>query len=122
MTLYSVTYLLALAGTPTSIVVAWWLKVRHHEALSPWRSATLLIGLFSASIDIVIYYVWLPIAHRLVMTETPVWRVRQISGNVGASFLLVALLGAILGKGPSRIPLAACAILGLFLWLPVAVL
>jgi hypothetical protein len=67
------------------------------------------------------YYIWL--TYRLVSKGTPlVWKVQAVCGDIAVYLILVALIGATLGKGASRILVAVCALLGFLLWVPVGIL
>lgn len=55
--------------------------------------------------------------------RTPlIWRVKDNLGNSAGYLVLLALAGAIAGKGAARTPIAICALLGLINWVPVAIL
>jgi hypothetical protein len=123
MTLFSLMYLAIWIGEPLSLLVAWWLwQRRTRPDTSTWRSAALFSGLLCASGNVCLYFLWAPLAKHFFMTQTPQWRIFDIDGDIGVFLVGAALICAILGVGKSRVPLAACAILGLLLWLPVGVL
>ena len=116
-------FLASLLGTPISNGIAWWLWSRRNaEVSSQWRAMILFIGLLSVSANTAIHYIWLPATGHLFMRGTPDWKLKEIAGYVSIPLVLVALVGAIFGKGSSRIPLAICAVLGFLLGLPVGVL
>lgn len=56
------------------------------------------------------------------MTQTPQWKIFELDGNVGMFLVDGALVGAIIGVGKARLPLAISAVLGFFMWLPLGVL
>lgn len=122
MTLYSVLFLASVLGTPISNFVAWWVWLRRDRVHDKWRSVLLFIGLLSVSALTVIYYIWIPVANHILMKETPLWKLKDVSGEVAIPLILLALVGAIFGKGTSRIPIAICAVLGFVLGIPVGVL
>jgi hypothetical protein len=113
---------LGLIGTPVCACLAWWLWAKRDSSASfTLRTRLTLMGLLTASINALIYYSWL--FYRLAIGSNPlVWRLKDIGGNLGVSLALLALAGAIFGKGAARIPIALCALLGLMNWIPVAIL
>ena len=66
-------------------------------------------------------YVLLAVTIHL-LKNTPVWKVKEVFADVSVPFVVLGFLGAILGKGPSRIPLALCCVLGFFVGAPIGVL
>lgn len=113
---------LSLIGTPVSCGLAWWLWLRrNHSDRHQWRTGLTNIGLLTASANAFIYYSWF--SYRIVAGSTPlVWSVKDSLGNFSGYLVLLALAGAVVGKGSSRIPIAVCAILGLMNWVPVVIL
>jgi hypothetical protein len=113
---------LALIATPVCACMAWWFWAKQDRSASfKLRRRLTLMGLLAASINALIYYSWL--FYRLAIGSNPlVWRLKDIGCNLGASMALLALAGAIFGKGAARIPVALCALLGLMNWIPVAIL
>ena len=113
---------LSLIGTPVSGGVAWWLWLRrNYSDRHQWRTRLTNLGLLTASANAFIYYAWL--SYRIIVGSTAlVWSVKDSLGNISGYLVLLALAGAIVGKGPSRIPIAVCAILGFMNWVPVVIL
>lgn len=123
MTAFSLTYLLLLICEPLFLAVAWWLWSRRQRADRPaWRSAAMLAGLFCASCNVCVYFLWPPLAKYVFMTQSPQSRIFAIDGFIGVFLVCAALVCAILGIGKSRVPLAICAIVGFVLWLPIGIL
>ena len=67
------------------------------------------------------FFGWL-VAREMTKVTPLIWKIKDTAGNIGVYLIILALIGAILGKGKSRAPTAACAVLGLLLWVPVGVL
>ena len=111
----------SLIGTPISAGLAWWLWLRGNSSASRgWRAGLSIAGLLAAS-NALGYYSWL--SYRLLAGSTPrVWALKEAFGNLCIWLVLLALAGAVVGKGSSRIPIAVCAILGFINWVPVAIL
>ncbi len=108
--------LLSLIGTPIAAGFAWrlWLRKDRVEFRGS-RRVVILVGLLAASANAAMYYAWL--IYRLATGSTPlVWRIRDGFGNIGDYLVLLAIAGAIAGEGYSRIPVAACAVLGFMNW------
>lgn len=113
---------LALIGTPVSAGLAWWLWSRRNRSLPHgWRRRFVMTGLVAASANAAMYYVWL--SCRILAGGTPlIWRVKDNLGDFAGYLVLLALAGAIVGKGAARTPIAICALLGFINWVPVAIL
>lgn len=80
-----------------------------------------MTGLVAASANAAIYYTWL--FCRIVAGGTLlIWRIKATLGDFAVYMVLVAMAGAIAGKGAARIPLVVCALLGFINWVPVAIL
>jgi hypothetical protein len=80
-----------------------------------------MTGLVAASANAAMYYVWL--SCRVVAGGTPlIWKAKDALGDFAIYLVVVALAGAISGKGATRIPLAICALLGFMNWVPVVIL
>jgi hypothetical protein len=111
-----------LIGTPISGGVAWWLWLhRDYSDRHQWRTRLTNFGLLTASANAFLYYSWF--SYRIVVGASPlVWIVKAALGNFSCYLFLLALAGAVVGKGSSRIPIAVCAILGLMNWIPVVIL
>jgi hypothetical protein len=115
--------ILALLGTPISVGLAWWIwSLRDRSAAyEKSRTGLLLIGLCAASLNGLMYFSWL--AFRLTAGGTAmVWQIKGACTGVGVFLVVLALISAVFGKGGSRELLALGAVLGLLLWVPVAVL
>ena len=108
-------------GAPISVGIAWWLWARsERSAAQGWRNRALLIGILAGSLNVVINYSW--ILYALSTKVSPsVWRIKDISGDIGVFLSFVALGGAILGTGVPRVPLGVCALLGVCMWTSFAV-
>jgi hypothetical protein len=64
---------------------------------------------------------WIP--YRLYAGPTPeVWKCKDICGDAGTYLVVLALGGVIFGKGKARVPLAACSILGVLMWINIGIL
>jgi hypothetical protein len=125
---------LPLLGTPIAIGIAWWIWLegdRETRALrviggaarapAPWRVRVLLLSLAAGSANALIFYAWL--AYRLLSGASPqVWKVQAILSNVAGYLILAGLIGASIGKGQGRVLTMVIAIMGLMLWVPVAIL
>jgi hypothetical protein len=78
-------------------------------------------GLVAASANAAMYYVWL--SCRVLIGGTPfIWRVKDALGDFAGYLVLLALSGAIAGKGAARTPIVICALLGFMNWVPTAIL
>lgn len=122
MELFSIAFVAALVGMPVCLAVAWWFWLRvDRRARKGLRSIAAFIGLLAASTNALVYFGWIPIV--LLIHNTP-WtsKVRDEQGNIAVYLILVAFALAVCGKGKLRIPLATCAILAFFLWIPPAIL
>jgi len=119
---FSVILVASLLGAPIANGVAWWLRSRDdNSGLRSWRSSLLFVGLLFASANTALYLIWL--TFRLVDKNAPlVWKTHGICGDIALFLIPFALLGATFGKGNARIPVAVCALLGFFLWVPVGIL
>lgn len=113
---------LALIGTPVSAGLAWWLWSRKNRSLpNGWRRRFTMTGLAAASVNAAMYYVWL--SCRIIVGGTPlIWRVKDTLGGFAGYLVLLALAGAIAGKGAARTPIFVCALLGLMNWVPIGFL
>jgi hypothetical protein len=113
---------LSLIGTPLSAGLAWWIWTRRNHALpNGWRRRFAMTGLVAASANAALYYVWL--SCRVLAGGTPlIWGVKDTLGDFAGYLVLLALAGVIAGKGPVRIPIVVCALLGFMNWVPVAIL
>jgi len=121
MDLYAPIFLASVIGTPILMGFAWWLQLRQQPTNQRWRARALLLGLLAASVNTSMYFIWL--VGRVLSRGAPViWRLKDICGDIGIFLVVAALLGAIAGKGASRIPLALCTLTGFFLWVPVGIL
>jgi hypothetical protein len=122
MDLLSFIIWLSLIGTPVSAGLAWWFWSHRDRAVPrSWRTGLLIGGLMAASANAIVYYSWF--SYRLLTGSTLlVWRLKGALGDFGVYLVLLALAGAIGGKGAARIPIAACALLGLMNWVPVVIL
>jgi hypothetical protein len=78
-------------------------------------------GLLAASINTAMFLIWL-ILRYTTKGAPEIWKAQQICGDVALILLPLALVGAVFGRGRSRIPLAICSVLGLVVWVPVGVL
>jgi len=79
------------------------------------------LGLLTASASAFIYYSWF--LYRIVAGSTPlVWSVKAALGNFSGYLVLLALAGAVVGKGAARTPIVVCALLGFMNWVPVVIL
>jgi len=117
--MYSVTVVL---GPPIFLVIAWWLWLRRHRPTEPtWRSTVLLAGLWCASANVCTYFVQVSLARHFFMSQTPQWRIFDLSDDVGLLFVCGALAGALVGIGKSRLPLAVSAVLASFWWLHMGI-
>jgi len=80
--MYSVTVVL---GPPIFLAIAWWLWSRRHRPTEPsWRSTVLLAGLWCASANVCTYFVRVQLASHFFMSQTPQWRIFDLSGDVGS--------------------------------------
>ena len=111
-----------LIGTPMFTGIAWWLwSLRDRSAVQKQRRRLVLMGLLTASANAFIYYSWL--LYCLIIGSTPlVWKLKDTCGDIGGYLVLLALAGAIFGKGAPRVPIAICALLGFMNWVPLAIL
>lgn len=118
----SIAFVTALVGMPICLATAWWFWLRADgPAKSGPRSTAAFVGLLAASADALIYYGWIPFILLMHESQTTT-KIRHEQRMIGGFLVLAAILLAILGRGKLRIPLAICAILGFFLWIPAAVL
>src|SRR5579859_417689 len=122
MSLIYFIFWLALIGTPFSAYLAWWLWSRRNRSLpNGWRRGFAMTGLVAASANAAMYYIWL--SCRVVVGGTPlIWRSKDTLGDFAGYLVLLALAGAIAGKGAARTPIVVCALLGFMNWVPVAIL
>jgi hypothetical protein len=113
---------LSLIGTPLSAALAWWLWSRRNRSLAnPWRRRFAMTGLVAASANAAMYYVWL--SCRVAAGGTPlIWRFKDALGAFAGYLVLLALAGAIAGKGAARVPIVVCALLGFMNWVPIVIL
>lgn len=113
---------LSLIGTPVSAGLAWWLwSLRDRSSAHSWRTGLLISGLLAGSTNAFLFYSWFS-CRLLAGSTTQVWTLKETCGDIGLWLVLLALIGAIGGKGGARIPIAICALLGLMNWIPVAIL
>jgi len=114
--------LLALTGTPITLALAWWFWLRRSaRAPSPsWRKRLLLSGLAAASCNVLLYTGYL-VYWRKYMYVPDFWKVGDACGNLGGGLALWGLMEKLAGKGPARILFVNC-ILGIMLWIPLAIL
>jgi hypothetical protein len=122
MDMLSLIIWLALIGTPVSAGLAWWLWSRSSRSLpNGWRRGFVMTGLVAASANAAMYYVWL--SCRVAAGGTPlIWRFKGTLGDFAGYLVVLALAGALFGKGSSRIPIAICALLGFMNWVPIVIL
>ena len=113
---------LSLIGTPVSGGLAWWLWLRRNRSLAnDWRRRFAMTGLVAASANAAMYYLWL--SCRVFAGGTPlIWRFKDTLGAFAGYLVLLALAGAIVGKGAPRTPIVVCALLGFMNWVPIAIL
>lgn len=110
-------------GTPIVVGLAWWVWFRTGRTASPtWRRVAWFIGLLAASANATMYYAWL--TYKIIHGWTPrVSRVDDLLGDRAAEYLaIVALAGAMVGKGAGRLLLLFLAIIGFLLWIKIGIL
>jgi hypothetical protein len=112
----------AVLGTPILIGISWWNWLRRDRALRSRRVQSLRIGLAAASANALMYYGWCAYATVASNSDT-IWQLNNTLGNyIAVPLVLLAMIGAIAGKGAARLPLALSAVMGLFLWINIGIL
>jgi hypothetical protein len=113
---------LGFIGTPITTIVAWWRWLRRDTSTPhTLRTGLTFMGLLAASTNVLVYYSWL--LYRLMTgSNALVWRLKDIFSDIGVPLALLALVGAICGKGNPRITIAVCALLGLLNWVSIGIL
>ena len=121
--LLNVLILLALAGVPGTLVLAWWLWFRRSSHLSSvlWRKGVLFSGLLTASCNLLLYGGYLLYWSKFRYAPG-FWRVRDSCGTVGCWLLLWGLIGGLFGRGTLRFCLILNGVLGILLWIPIGIL
>jgi uncharacterized membrane protein len=123
--------------TPIIVVIGWWVRRRESNTLARgWRSNAVLVGLIASSLNTVVFYAWIVwwnVLERQASAEYAKGRdfasvdsigiVRDTLGNyIALPLVCIALISAIPGKGRTRAVVAASAITGFLMWVPVAFL
>jgi hypothetical protein len=121
--LLSALILLALAGVPGSLILAWWLWCRRPSQLPsiPWRKRLVFLGLVTTSCNLLLYGGYLLYWSKF-MYSPGFWRVRDTCGTVGCWLLLVALTASLFGKSALRFALVFNCAMGMLLWVPIGIL
>jgi hypothetical protein len=113
----------AILCSPLVIGISWWIWFRRDRKLLPAsRARILLIGLGAVSANALMYYAWL-IYSSIPRSSDVAWELKSTLGNnVAVPLVMLALAGAIAGRGAARVLLAFSAVLGFFLWIGMGVL
>lgn len=89
--------------------------------MGSWRETALLVGLVAASSNPLLFGGWL--AYRFIAGPVePVWAAKAFAADAAGYLVMVALVGALVGKGRGRVLGALGALTGLLLWTPVGIL
>ena len=107
-----------------TVVLAWWFWVRDPESgvASKWRKIALVVGLISATLNVVLFAylaLWL---HFHYTPES--WKVQEVCGNIGIISCVAAFVGSAAGEGDhrARILVSVSAVLGFVPWIPIGIL
>ena len=111
-----------LVGTPVTVALAWWFWFRDgsRRELEKWRKTLFFLGLAATSLNVALFASWAVWLHFHYKPEA--WKAESICGNIATYLCLAAFLASLLGKGRSRTSLAASAVLGFMLWVPIGIL
>jgi hypothetical protein len=106
-------------STPIIVAIAWWVRRRDSAVARGWRSNAALVGLIASSLNAVVFYAW--VISEYARVDDGIGR-NMLGNNIALPLVCIALLGAIVGEGRTRAVVAASALTGLFMWIPVAFL
>jgi hypothetical protein len=109
--------------TPLAIGIGWWLWFRRDRRLSiGWRHHVLLIALLAVSANAILYYGWFAYGTMASNIDAASELKNTLGNDVAVPLVLVAIAGAIGGKGAARPLVALAAVMGFFLWLSAGIL
>jgi hypothetical protein len=103
-----------LTVTPVASALAWWRWATSR--CTGWRAYVLLGGLAATTLNVLLFYLWL--AYSLAIGSAPyVWQLKEQLSGPAIGAVCVAFVGALLGSGSGRWPLALSAVTGFLLWI-----
>jgi hypothetical protein len=109
--------------TPFAIGVSWWLWLRRDRRLpTRLRVNVLLIALLAVTANAILFYRWFAYATMAMDAGAASVLSNTLGNDVAVQLVLVALAGAIAGKGAARPLVALAAVMGLLLWLSAGIL
>ena len=112
----------AVLCTPIVIGVAWWIWLHDRTILPRWRVHLVLTSLMAVSVNALVYYAWL--AHSILASGSDSSSVLKntLGTYIAVPLTILALGGAIVGKGTARVLLLFSALTGFFFWVGVGIL